>query len=91
MKKIFLPILLTIFLNSSYPANSEEFIKTQSIPSNDNPEEMLEEGVRMIMNALKLVLKTIPQFEMPEVLENGDIIIRRVKPKKINQDTSKKI
>ena len=91
MKKMFLIVLLTIILNSSYPVISGDFEKIQSSPSKDNPEEMLEEGVRMIMNALKLVLKTIPQFEMPEVLENGDIIIRRVQPKKTDKGTFKKI
>ena len=36
--------------------------------------------MKMILNALSLILKSIPQYKAPEVLENGDIIIRRVRP-----------
>ena len=34
----------------------------------------------MIIDALDILLKTIPQYETPEIQENGDIIIRRSKP-----------
>ena len=46
------------------------------------PEVMIEEGVNMVLGALELILKTIPQYSAPEVLQNGDIIIRRVVPEK---------
>ena len=36
--------------------------------------------MKMILNALQLLLKSIPHYKAPEVLENGDIIIRRVQP-----------
>ena len=36
----------------------------------------------MVLGALELILKTIPQYSAPEVLQNGDIIIRRVVPEK---------
>jgi len=42
-----------------------------------SPEELLEEGTRRILRAFELFIQTIPQYEMPEVLPNGDIIIRR--------------
>ena len=32
------------------------------------------------MRALELMLDSIPMFEVPEILPNGDIIIRRVHP-----------
>jgi hypothetical protein len=48
--------------------------------SPDDPLARAEEGMRQILTALQLLLATIPQYEMPEVLENGDIIIRRVQP-----------
>ena len=44
---------------------------------------MIEEGVKMVLGALELMLKAIPQYEALEALEalqNGDIIIRRVVP-----------
>ena len=49
-----------------------------------DPRELLEGGARMMLQALELFINTIPQYEKPEVLENGDIIIRR-KPKDPDQ------
>lgn len=37
----------------------------------------LEEATRNIIQAIELFIKTIPQYEAPEILENGDIIIRK--------------
>ena len=33
-----------------------------------SPEVMIEEGAKMIFDALDLVLKAIPQYEAPEIL-----------------------
>lgn len=44
------------------------------------PEEMISEGAGLIINAIELMLLAIPTYEAPEVLPNGDIIIRRAKP-----------
>ena len=46
----------------------------------DRAEQALKEGAEKIMRALKLLLLAGPQYEMPEVLDNGDIIIRRLNP-----------
>lgn len=54
-------------------------LRAQETP--DDPLAQAEEGMRHIMTALQLLLASIPQYEMPQVLENGDIIIRRVQPK----------
>lgn len=43
-------------------------------------EEAFKEGAEKIMRALELMMRAIPQYEAPEVLDNGDIIIRRRKP-----------
>ena len=48
---------------------------------NQDPREMLEGAARMMFETLEWILDSIPQYEAPEILENGDIIIRR-KPKK---------
>lgn len=45
----------------------------------DRAEQMAQEAMERLMNALELFLGSIPQYEMPEVNENGDIIIRRKK------------
>jgi hypothetical protein len=44
------------------------------------PEALLEEGTKKILRAFELFILTIPQYEMPEVLPNGDIILRRKNP-----------
>jgi hypothetical protein len=46
----------------------------------DRAEQALKEGADKIMRALELMMRAVPQYEMPEVLENGDIIIRRSNP-----------
>ncbi|MCF3630930.1 hypothetical protein RJ527_12000 [Thalassospiraceae bacterium LMO-SO8] len=52
--------------------------QAQSQPT--DPEMLLEEGTKKILRAFELFIMTIPQYEMPEVLPNGDIIIRRKNP-----------
>ena len=49
-------------------------------PREEAPSELLKEGTRQILKAFELFIRTIPQYEAPEVLENGDIIIRRKRP-----------
>ena len=57
-------------------------LKTQTSPSQKEvPERMIEDGMRMILSAIELILQSIPEYQAPEILENGDIIIRRVQPK----------
>ena len=61
----------------SKPILSADLHRVQTPPAqNKEPEKMIEDGIEMILNALQLILKTLPQYEAPEVLGNGDIIIR---------------
>ncbi len=39
--------------------------------------EMAKEAIEQLMRALELMIESIPQYELPEVNEDGDIIIRR--------------
>ena len=50
-------------------------------PPEQTPGEIAREGLEQMMRALRLLVQSIPQYELPEVLENGDIIIRRKHPK----------
>lgn len=43
-------------------------------------ERLAREAAEKLMAALAVMLRSIPQYEMPEVLPNGDIIIRRKHP-----------
>jgi len=53
----------------------------QDKPGNTPPTGPVDEILEDVLDALRFVLRAIPQYEMPEVLPNGDIIIRRVPPK----------
>ena len=61
--------------------DSTYLLKTQTSPSQkETPERMIEDGMRIILSAIELILQSIPEYQAPEILENGDIIIRRVQP-----------
>jgi hypothetical protein len=38
---------------------------------------MAKEAIEQLMRALELMIESIPQYEIPEINEHGDIIIRR--------------
>jgi hypothetical protein len=38
------------------------------------------EGIGRLLQALQMFVKSVPQFSAPEILPNGDIIIRRIHP-----------
>ncbi len=40
-------------------------------------EDMAREAIEQLMRALELMIDSIPQYDMPEINEDGDIIIRR--------------
>jgi hypothetical protein len=40
------------------------------------------EGIGKLLEALRMFVKSVPQYSAPEVLPNGDIILRRVNPEK---------
>jgi hypothetical protein len=40
-------------------------------------EDLAIEGLNKLMQALSVFIDSIPQYAAPEVLENGDILIRR--------------
>lgn len=55
-------------------------IASPAFAEEQQPEEMISEGAGLIINAIELMLLAIPTYEAPEVLPNGDIIIRRANP-----------
>lgn len=46
-------------------------------PEEESPSQLARESLEQMMRAMRLLVESIPQYELPEVLENGDIIIRR--------------
>lgn len=47
----------------------------------DELEALAQESLERLMLALEGMLQAVPQFELPEINEDGDIIIRRIRPK----------
>ena len=43
-------------------------------------QQMAVEGLNKLLDALNLFVKSVPQYAAPEVLPNGDIILRRLNP-----------
>lgn len=43
-------------------------------------EEALRGAAEQIMNGVRMMILAIPQYETPEMLDNGDILIRRKRP-----------
>ena len=43
----------------------------------EDPGELARDGVERLLRALEALIHSIPQYELPEINEHGDIIIRR--------------
>ena len=69
-----LALLLAASLFLSLPAMAQS---DQRPNSAEDPAEMAREGAQKIIQGLKLLIDKIPQYEMPVINEDGDIIIRR--------------
>lgn len=52
---------------------------TDPLPQ-ENPRELLESAARDMLRVLELLMESVPQYEPPEILDNGDILIRRRRP-----------
>ena len=63
---------------------SQSFCVAPALSQNEGeetPGELAREGMERLLRAIELMLEMIPQYETPEVLPNGDIIIRRKNPR----------
>ncbi len=89
MRSAILALALIFTLSATTPATAGP---KQLVSDENKPEQMLGEGADLILRALKMMIDNIPQYQAPEVLKNGDIIIRRVQPdeKKPDQKDSEK-
>ena len=72
MKKLLAPAAIALSLTLA---------GTPAVAQEKSPEELAREGLAKLLSALDLFIGSIPQYETPEILPNGDIIIRRIHPK----------
>ena len=61
---------------------------TPAAADEKTPEELARDGLGKLLSALELFIDAIPLYETPEILPNGDIIIRRIDPEKKQQDNA---
>lgn len=74
MKRVILTSAVTVFIALAPPALADD--------KKDDPENLALQGITKLMDALGAFIASIPQYEAPEMNENGDIIIRRKNPDK---------
>jgi hypothetical protein len=62
-------------------------VRADSLQDNTKEAERLaNEALTKMMRALDLLITTVPRYAAPEVLPNGDIIIRRLDPKEDSEE-----
>ena len=64
-------LALAVLLASLPPALAAEDSDDETMS------ELAREGVATLMRALEALIDEIPQYELPEINQDGDIIIRR--------------
>jgi hypothetical protein len=78
MRKHLLSLLAACLL--AVPVAGASADSTQN-NSTAEAERLANEALAKMMKALDLLISTVPRYAAPEVLPNGDIIIRRLGPK----------
>ncbi len=55
--------------------------RSGALEDRSGPRQLLEETTRDIIRQFELLMQSVPQYRAPEILDNGDIIIRRIPPR----------
>ncbi len=67
-------------------ARAEELARDLERKLTESAEELAREGADTVLRALDELIDAVPQYEWPEITEDGDIILRRVPPGERRQD-----
>jgi hypothetical protein len=73
-------LILSSALAAAYSPASASVLPAST--QEQTPESLLRSGIENLLRALGLAIDSPPQYEMPQVNEYGDIVIRRVNPAK---------
>src|SRR6476620_10747903 len=69
---------------ASAPVLAQSPPPSPNVPGNGNQEpsgtELTLEGLGKLMLGLQRMVEELPRYNLPEINENGDIIIRRIDP-----------
>lgn len=78
MKRFWPAALLAVLLSFAPPGAVRAQDQSPSGEAErERAEKLAQEAMEKLVRAIELFLNSIPQYEMPEVTEDGDIIIRR--------------
>ena len=81
MRARLLPLFAISLLAAPLAAASADSLQDNTAEA----EQLANEALNKMMKALDLLIMTVPRYAAPEVLPNGDIIIRRLDPEE-NED-----
>jgi len=77
---------------AAVPADADDrTLSEQAQEEAERARKLIEEAVGNLIAGLKLVMDSIPQYEAPEILENGDILIRRKRDDRAQDGTGQDI
>ena len=76
MRLSLLPLLALSILMTPIAGASADSLQDNTAEA----ERLANDAVDKIMKALNLMMMSVPRYSAPEVLPNGDIIIRRLDP-----------
>jgi hypothetical protein len=82
------PALLAVLLAVAAPAAAQPPLDSPAPPpvppsvmeDLQRAEEAMRRGLEHMMESVDILLRAVPQYDLPTVNENGDIIIRRRQP-----------
>ena len=70
---------LAVFIAGAQVSRADPLARTGEPDA--KAEQEFKEGVEKLIRAFQMMLRSVPQYDAPEILENGDIIIRRKPPR----------
>lgn len=71
---------LAMLVTFAVPAAGQSGNDGGSSEEKQDPEALAREGAERLMRALEGILQIIPQYGMPRIEEDGDIVIPRLNP-----------
>jgi hypothetical protein len=77
LSRAFIGVLLAATAAAPPPARAQAAPQAEQ----QEPGALAREAIDKLMRALSLAIENLPQYAMPELNENGDIIIRRINPR----------
>ena len=81
MKASIKAALLALVLAVAVPAAPILSVSSAWAAEDNSAEELARLALEQMLKAFEQLLRSIPQYAMPEILDNGDIIIRRIHPR----------